>query len=50
MPFIFTPDGKVVTQELLRRVTRGTQTREIRSRESLKYYVIPITPRLYSVV
>ena len=50
MPFVFTLDGRVVRQELTRRVTRGTQTREVRCRESLKYYVVPITPRLYTVV
>ena len=50
MPFVFTLDGKVVRQEPTRRVTRGTQTREVRCRESLKYYVVPITPRLYTVV
>ena len=50
MPFVFTLDGKVVRQEPTRRVTRGTQTREIRCRESLKYYMVPITPRLYTVV
>ena len=50
MPFVFTLDGKVVRQEPTRRVTRGTQTREIMCRESLKYYVVPITPRLYTVV
>ena len=50
MPFVFTLDGRVVRQEPTRRVTRGTQTREIRCREPLKYYVVPITPRLYTVV
>ena len=50
MPFVFTLDGKVVRQEPTRRVTRGTQTREVRCRESLIYYVVPITPRLYTVV
>ena len=50
MPFVFTLDGRVVRQEPTRRVTRGTQTREVMCRESLKYYVVPITPRLYTVV
>ena len=50
MLFVFTLDGKVVRQEPTRRVTRGTQTREVRCKESLKYYVVPITPRLYTVV
>ena len=50
MHFVFTIDGKVVRQEPTRRVTRGTQTREVRCRESLKYYMVPITPRLYTVV
>ena len=50
MPFVFTLDGRVVRQEPTRRVTRGTQTREVRCRESLKYYVVPITPSLYTVV
>ena len=50
MPFVFTLDGRVVRQEPTRGVTRGTQTREIRCRESLKYYVVHITPRLYTVV
>ena len=50
MPFVFTLDGKVVRQEPTRRATRGTQTREVRCRESLEYYVVPITPRLYTVV
>ena len=49
MPFVFTLDGKVVRQEPSRRVTRGTQTREVRCREPLKYYMVPITPRLYTV-
>ena len=48
--FVFTVDGKVVRQEPTRRVTRGTQTREVRCRESLKYNMVPITPRLYTVV
>ena len=50
MPLVFTLDGRVVRQEPTRRGTRGTQTREVRCRESLKYYVVPITPRLYTVV
>ena len=50
MPFVFTLDSRVVRQEPTRGVTRGTQTREVRCRESLKYYVVPITPRLYTVV
>ena len=50
MPFVFTLDGKVVRQEPTRRVTQGTQTREVRCRGSLKYYVVPITLRLYTVV
>ena len=50
MPFDGTLDGRVVRQEPTRRVTRGTQTREVRCRESLKYYVISIMPRLYTVV
>ena len=50
MPFVFTLDGKVVRQESSRRVTRGTQTREVRCRVPLKYYMVPITPRLYTVV
>ena len=50
MPFVFTLNGRVVRQEPTRRVTRGTQTREVRCREPLKYYVVPITPRLYTVV
>ena len=50
MPIVFTLDGKVVRQEPTRGVTRGTQTREVRCREPIKYYVITITPRLYMVV
>ena len=50
MRFVFTLDGRVVRQEPTRGVTRGTQTREIRCRESLKCYMVPITPRLYTVV
>ena len=50
MPFVFTLDGKVVSQEPTRRVTRGTQTREVTCRESIEYYVVPMTPRLYTVV
>ena len=50
MPFVFTLEWKVVRQEPSRRVTRGTQTREVRCRERLKYYMVPITPRLYTVV
>ena len=50
MPFVFPLDGKVVRQEPTRGVTRETQTREVRCREPIKYYMIPITPRLYTVV
>ena len=50
MPFVFTLDGRVVRQEPTRRITRGTQTREVRCREQLEHYVVPITPRLYTVV
>ena len=42
MLFVFTLDGKVVRQEPSRR--------EVRCRELLKYNVVPITPRLYTVV
>ena len=50
MPFVFTLEGKVIRQEQSRRITRETQTREVRCREPLKYYVVPITPRLYTEV
>ena len=50
MPFVFTLDGRVVRQEPTRGVTRGTQTREVRCRELLKYYMVPITPRLFTIV
>ena len=50
MPFVFTLEGKVIRQEQSRRITRGTQTREVRCREPLQYDMMPIIPRLYTVV